>query len=361
MVTVRGTNGADTIYQDDYGYELDIYGYDGNDRIYLNVDDYDHGGWNFVDAGAGDDRVYNVYEGGNDIDLGAGNDYYVSIGFATSPNYYDIVYGGTGNDTFEVSTFHSDYYGEDGNDTFYSAGFNNLFDGGSGTDVVSYELQDDDPDLAGYGVFVDLGNGYSYTRGTDFEEILVSIENAVGSGASDVIYGSAGANRLWGSAGNDYINGDSGNDRLYGEDGNDRLYGGGGNDILSGGSGNDRLYGNSGNDILSGGSGSDRFVFNSTLSATSNVDQITDFNVADDTIELDNAIFTRLGADGALSSSMFVNNTTGMARDSNDYILYDNTSGELFYDSNGSANGGRVLFAELDAGLALTYRDFLVV
>jgi len=71
MATVRGTNGADTIYQDDYGYELDIYGYDGNDCIYFNVADYDYGGWNFVDAGAGNDRVYNVSAGGTDNDLGA--------------------------------------------------------------------------------------------------------------------------------------------------------------------------------------------------------------------------------------------------------------------------------------------------
>lgn len=361
MATVRGTNGADTIYQDDYGYELDIYGYGGNDRIYLNVDDYDTGGWNFVDAGAGNDRVYNVYEGGNDIDLGTGNDYYVSTGFATGKNYYDIVYGGDGSDTFQVSTFHSDYYGESGNDTFYSVGFNNLFNGGTGTDVVSYELQDDDPELAGSGVVVNLRDEYSYSRGTDYEEILISVENAVGTGVSDQLYGSTGSNSLWGSGGADYISGNAGNDRLYGENGNDTVIGGSGNDLVSGGSGNDRLSGYTGNDILEGGTGADRFLFNSTLNSTANVDEITDFNVTDDTIELDADIFTALGGTGALASSMFVNSTTGTARDGNDHILYDNTSGELFYDSNGSASGGRVLFAELDAGLSLTYRDFLIV
>lgn len=360
MVTVRGDNYANTIYQDDYGYELDIYTYAGNDRIYLNIGGY-YGGWNWVSAGAGDDRVYNVFEGGNDIDLGTGNDFYSSIGFSTDPGYYDIVRGYDGNDVFEVFTFHSDYYGESGNDTFYSSGFNNLFDGGSGTDAISYELQDEDPDLAGLGVVVDLRGGYAYTKGTDYEETLVSIENAVGSGAADRLYGSSGVNKLWGSTGNDYIYGDAGNDSLYGEGGNDSVLGGSGNDLLSGGSGNDRLAGGSGVDRLFGNAGADRFLFNTALSASTNVDLIEDFSVADDTIELDNAIFTRFTATGGISAGMFVNDTSGVAHDTNDFLIYDRDTGDLFYDSNGSGAGGQVLFAELDANLSLTYGDFLIV
>jgi len=360
MAIVRGNDYANTIYQDDYGYELDIYAYGGNDRIYLNVGG-SNGGWNWVAAGAGDDRVYNVYEGGNEIDLGTGNDFYSTIGFSTNPDYYDVVRGYDGNDVFEVSTFHSDYYGEIGNDSFYSVGFNNYFNGGSGTDVISYELQDDDPDLAGSGVVVDLRDGYAYTKGTNYEETLVSIENAVGSGAADKLYGSTGSNKLWGSGGNDYIYGDSGNDSLYGETGNDTVLGASGNDLLSGGSGNDRLSGGSGDDRLIGGSGYDRFLFNTGLSSSSNVDLIDDFNVTYDTIELDNAIFTRFTSNGAISSSMFVSNTTGLARDANDFLIYERDTGDLFYDSNGSASGGRILFAELDPNLSLTYRDFVIV
>ena len=360
MVTVRGDNNANVIYQSDYGYELDIYAYGGNDRIYLDVSG-PYGGWNWVAAGSGDDRVYNVFEGGNDIDLGTGNDFYSSTGFSTGPEYYDRVWGYDGNDVFQVATFHSDYYGESGNDTFYSVGFNNLFDGGSGTDVVSYELQDDDPDLAGRGVVVDLRNEYAYTIGSDYEEILISIENAVGSGASDTIFGSTGINKLWGSAGNDNIFGDYGNDSLYGEDGNDTVLGGYGNDMLSAGAGNDRVGGGAGNDILFGGLGADRFLFNSTLNQTSNVDAVGFFTVADDTIELDNAIFTRFTATGSISAGNFVNDASGVAHDSNDYLVYESDTGNLFYDPNGSAAGGAMLFATLDPNLSLTYQDFVIV
>lgn len=64
--------------------------------------------------------------------------------------------------------------------------------------------------------------------------------------------------------------------------------------IVSGGAGNDELYGGLGNDILTGGSGMDSFVFNTTPNATKNLDAITDFNVVDGTIELENAIFAAL-------------------------------------------------------------------
>ena len=360
MVTVRGDNNANVIYQSDYGYELDIYAYGGNDRIYLDVSGT-YGGWNWVAAGSGDDRVYNVFEGGNDIDLGTGNDFYSSTGFSTGPEYYDRVWGYDGNDVFQVSTFQSDYYGESGNDTFYSAGFHNLFDGGTGTDVVSYELQDDDPDLAGRGVVVDLRNEYAYTIRTDYEEILIGIENAVGSGASDTIFGSTGTNKLWGSAGNDHIFGDYGNDSLYGENGNDTVLGGYGNDMLSAGAGNDRVGGGAGNDILFGGAGADRFLFNSALAVSTNVDVVGSFSAVDDTIELDNAVFARFTATGTIAWSMFISNTSGLAQDSNDFLIYESDTGDLFYDSNGSASGGRVLFGELDPNLSLTYRDFVIV
>jgi serralysin len=360
MVTVRGDSNSNVIYQDDYGYELDIYAYGGNDRIYLNVDGA-NGGWNWVSAGSGDDRVYNVFEGGNDIDLGTGNDFYSSTGFSTGRDYYDVVFGYDGNDVFEVSTFHSDYYGESGTDTFYSVGYNNLFDGGPGIDAISYELQDHDADLAGAGVIVDLRYEYAQTKGTDYEEILVSIENVVGSGAADNLYGSGGGNRIWGSAGNDYVYGDSGDDFLYGEAGNDSVLGASGNDFLSGGDGNDRVGGGSGNDIVYGGSGADRFLFNTALNSSANVDEIRYFNVAADLIEVDNAIFTRFATTGGISASTFVSNTSGVAQDANDYLIYESDTGELFYDSNGSAAGGSTLFAQLDPNLSLTSQDFQVI
>ena len=49
------------------------------------------------------------------------------------------------------------------------------------------------------------------------------------------------------------------------------------------------------------------------------------------------------------------------AADADDRIIYNSTSGALFFDSNGNAAGGSTLFARLSKGLALTSSDFLVV
>ncbi len=157
---------------------------------------------------------------------------------------------------------------------------------------------------------------------------------------------------------NDDLRGESGkSETLLGGNGNDRLKGLSGNDRLFGGSGNDRLYGNNGNDSMKGGAGSDKFVFDSAL-ASANIDTIHDFTVADDTIWLDNAIFTRL-ATGALANGRFV--IGAMAQDQFDRIIYNSSNGQLRYDEDGAGASTAKLFAKLDAGLALTALDFWIV
>lgn len=140
--------------------------------------------------GSGSDLVKNSFEGGNRVNLESGNDTYVATGFSKAASLYDIVYAGTGNDT------------------------------------ISYQSQDDDADLSGAGVVIDLQAGYADTRGTNYTEKLVSIENAEGTGVSDKIYGSSGANKLWGGAGNDSIYGRNGSDTIFSDSGNDYLSGG---------------------------------------------------------------------------------------------------------------------------------------
>ena len=81
------------------------------------------------------------------------------------------------------------------------------------------------------------------------------------------------------------VQGGSGNDALVGDGLANSLFGLGGNDILNG---------KAGKDVLAGGLGNDHFVFDTALNASTNVDTITDFNVANDTIRLENAIFTAI-------------------------------------------------------------------
>jgi len=147
------------------------------------------------------------------------------------------------------------------------------------------------------------------------------------------------------------INGTSANDRLNGTSGADTIKGLGGNDKIKGGAGND---------ILTGGSGYDMFGFTTALNAKTNVDKITDFNPAHDTIDLDNAIFTKLGsANRSMPSSFF--RIGDKALDSNDYIVYNSKTGGLYYDADGSGSGAAIQFASVSAGLKMTAADFYII
>jgi Ca2+-binding RTX toxin-like protein len=127
---------------------------------------------------------------------------------------------------------------------------------------------------------------------------------------------------------------------------------------LSGLSGADTLNGAGGNDTLIGGTGADKFVFDSALSASTNVDHITGFAAVDDTIVLDKTVFTNLAV-GALASTAFFAGTA--AHLATDRIIYDANTGKLYYDADGTGSGAQILFAQLDAHTALTNSDFSII
>ena len=136
----------------------------------------------------------------------------------------------------------------------------------------------------------------------------------------------------------------------------DRIEGFGGDDWIWGYGGNDLLFGGTGNDILTGGGGADDFHFDSALNSASNVDRIADFQVGSDAILLDRDIFTRVGL-GTLSPGAFVEGTR--AFDAGDRILYDQDSGRIFYDADGSGAAAARLFAIVTPGTDLIASDFI--
>lgn len=170
-----------------------------------------------------------------------------------------------------------------------------------------------------------------------------------------------------GTAGNDRLNagalhmmaGLAGNDRVLGTPGADHLYGNAGNDVLVGRAGADLLSGGLGSDRLTGGAGADTFVFD-RRAGPGNVDTITDFDARADTIVLDDAIFSSLRP-GVLRAAAFHASTSGTAHDPNDRILYDTTSGEIFYDADGWRRGPAVHIATLTDHPALGAADFLII
>lgn len=142
---------------------------------------------------------------------------------------------------------------------------------------------------------------------------------------------------------------------------NNSLSGNSGNNSLNGGAGDDVLNGDLGNDILTGSVGLDTFRFNTALDEATNVDTVTDFIVADDTIQLQGSIFSAISGTGTLTDIQFVANATGAAETAENRIIYDIDTGELFYDSDGNGGGGAVHFATLATNLSITAADFFVV
>lgn len=194
-----------------------------------------------------------------------------------------------------------------------------------------------------YGWYAAINAGHDTFYGNDYADVI-----RAGTG-NDVVYSYGG---------DDIVFGDNGNDKLYGVYGDDDLYGGKGRDVLNGGSGSDYLSGGLDFDTLTGGSGRDYFVFDATPSRY-NIDTIKDFTPADDTIMLDNRIFTRAGADGWLKGSAF--RIGKAAADSSDRVIYDKGTGALLYDRDGYGGAAAVKVAQLKAGLAITKADFYVL
>jgi Ca2+-binding RTX toxin-like protein len=133
----------------------------------------------------------------------------------------DRLAGGAGADELDGGTSRDRLSGQEGPDRMI---------GGPGRDVV---------DLSGAAgpVTIDLDAGSADGEGVD---VLTGIEDAVGGGGADVLFGDVRANRLIGLAGSDRILGRGGNDELKGKTGNDDLRGGRGDDRLDGGLGRDR-------------------------------------------------------------------------------------------------------------------------
>lgn len=225
--------------------------------------------------------------------------------------------------------------------------------------------------------------------------------NGTGNGLANRLTGNAGANVLDGRGGGDTMAGGSGDDLYFVDALGDRVVEtvGQGRDLvrstvsyalaagqeierlfttgdagtgainlsgnefgnaIRGNAGANILAGKLGADTLTGLGGTDSFLFNSGLS-TRNVDHITDFSVRDDTIRLDDAVFTQLRV-GTLASNLFKDvGLAGARADADDRILYDHRSGGLYYDKDGSGAAKAVLFAVIDTKALLTFQDFLVV
>lgn len=217
-------------------------------------------GEDVLDGGVGDDTI----NGGANNDViygGAGSDTIVGGGGTDTLRFDDLVGGvilnlglGTAQNGSDIDTFSSieEFYltssgdtiidssgvdqidAQDGDDTFVMLdGETNIdtFDGGAGEDTIDYSL-------VNTGISATLLSNSIVSGAND---VILNIENVIGTGQIDSIIGNTLDNKLYGMGNNDTLDGGAGNDTIYGGADDDTIYGGTGNDTLDGGAGTDIL------------------------------------------------------------------------------------------------------------------------
>ncbi len=407
--TINGSAGDD-----------DLSGHQGNDIISGNAgDDFITGGEgdDTYNGGTGFDTLnfqnaYGAATAFRGINLNAATGTVIDpFGFSETFQNFEEYRGTQFADTMLGSSIDEAFMGLGGRDTI---------NGGAGIDTVRYDR--DVQRGASTGVNVNLTTGIAIDS-FGSQDTLSGIENVRATDFNDTVVGSSASNFLRGFAGNDTLDGAGGADEMRGGQGNDTYYVDNSGDIvdenadsgagidtvrsgisfsiantavakggvenlqligtaaingtgnaltntlvgnsaantLNGAAGNDLINGGLGNDTLIGSTGLDTFSFSTALNATTNVDTISGFSVAEDTVKLENAIFTAIVGTGVLTAAQFVASAAGAAVDASDRIIYETDTGKLFYDSNGNAAGGSVHFATVSANLALTSADFFVV
>jgi Ca2+-binding RTX toxin-like protein len=134
------------------------------------------------------------------------------------------------------------------------------------------------------------------------------------------------------------------------------LNGNGGDDYLIGGNGDDTLSGGSGHNVMTGGNGADHFLFGNLLFG----DHILDFSGTaggqGDVIDLLASAFG--GGSGAIANADLVQVGTGLdltatsgpaaVNMGSSHFAYQQSTGQLFYDSDGGSAANRVLVAVFD-------------
>jgi Ca2+-binding RTX toxin-like protein len=315
---LKGTSGPDDLKG---GPNINtIKGFAGNDRL------RGFGCNDVIDGGTGNDRISggterDVLRGqqGNDrawgnegddvINQGLGNDW------ASGGLGLDSIVGGRGRDTL---------WGRWGNDTLKGGRDNDTVDGGANDDLIDGQQNNDS--LVG-------------DKGRDTLNGGLGNDKIRSGPLGDQSFGRRGNDVIWGGPGRDTLQGNQNDDKVTGNQQIDRLNGGLGNDVINGGPGND---------IIRTGRGKDRVVYGS---ANQGVDQIVDFDVANDRIDI---------------RSIFRN--TAIYTQSNRFAKYvrvrDGANGAVVrVDSNGNAAGGFVPLAVLQgvSATGLTSANFLVV
>lgn len=251
--------------------------------------------------------------------------------------FSDSLSGAEGDDYIDAYDGDDTLSGDEGDDFLVGGlgGDTYLYSAGQGDDDIVEELEETSADEADVLVFGAGIETQDVTLSKDSDDLVLTIDG----GGSVRLRGQLGAadseefpsgeveevrfadNTIWTSqdlremvftalstSGDDEIFATRFEDLLSGGDGADRLYGRGGEDTIDGGAGDDEIAGGNGDDLLTGGLGADTFrFFQVQLEGVGSHDTVTDFDVANDVVEISqdlledftafSAVATQVGAD----------------------------------------------------------------
>lgn len=382
-----GYGGNDTYYVDDSGDRVIEFANGGVDTIFTNVSvalDPTSEVENLMTYGSLTAQAINLI-GSNSANTLVGN---AAANIIDGRGGADVMWGFGGDDT---------YYVDDIGDTVME-----LTGGGNDTIIASVSVSlDPASEVETLKTYGSSTATVVHFTGSDTANTLI------GNAAANILDGRAGADLMWGFSGNDtyYIDnvadraveatdggidtivtrtsfslesnseieilrtygsatthwidliGNRYDNTILGNAGTNTLAGMGGDDTIWAYAGDDRIAGGMGNDILTGGVGADRFIFDTALDAAANVDCIKDYQCGVDAIELDRSIFAAL-QQGILPDSAFV--IDNRSRTPEQRIIYDSSTGSLYYDADGNNATAMIQFALLSKGLQLTHDDIII-
>jgi Ca2+-binding RTX toxin-like protein len=287
-----------------------VQGFDPEDRVLYDIDTgdlfYDPDG-----IGGAFAQRFAVLQGAPNLQA---TDIEVINGTPSGPAG-SVIVGSSGSDTLSGTAGNDTLQGLGGNDMLVGSPGSDFYDGGTGTDTLDFRA-------------TSTGTSVNFTDGTisgGFSGTFTNMERVLAGNASDTLVGGAGAQTLSGRGGFDVFEGRSGADTLW------------------------------------GGAGEDDFIFRDMGSA--NADRISDFASGADDIMLDDAAFTAIGAVGdfAAGDARFKANSSGTATDTNDRVVFNTSTGQLYYDADGSGNAAAQLIATVQSGASIAATDIVVI
>lgn len=350
-----GGAGDDTLYVSSEAYSTELYGGEGSDTAVIDGSSSDYALYYYPYSTNQDPVAETAYPlPVKEIILHEMEQvYFTADDVAVSINDIPPV-GTAGEDTINGSNRPDYLYGMEGNDVIVGNGGRDMLIGGEGTDTMSGGLGDDQygVDNAGDVVIETIDGGYDHI-GSDVSFTLPDyVESLAVSGGDDPLVDAYAIGNSLDNSIQGYFTGGT----MLGLDGNDEIVSNGGDNTINGGDGDDVLSGGEG-DTLIGGAGDDQFGIVSSP-YVSTFATINDFDPDDDIISLIDYEGI-LGEGGALDGDIFTIGTAATA--SEQRLIYDSSTGDLFIDADGLGGEAQVQIAHLIGAPALDATSFEVI